>query len=189
MSIAICKPESRNTITWAHGTSTELFIHPATAGFQERNFLFRISTATVEAEACDFTHFEGISRQLMVLSGHLRLTHEGHYEKALGPFDQDSFSGTWKTRCQGKATDFNLMLREGTQGSLQHLPLQAGATHAIHTDSDYCLIYLVEGNATLQSNESVFAGDLLNLPKKETLTLKAENDCHFVITEVMLPCS
>lgn len=189
MRISLYKPESRNTSNWAHGTTTELFIYPARASFQERNFLFRISTATVEAEACDFTYFEGISRQLMVLTGHLLLTHEGHYEKALGPYDQDSFSGTWKTRCQGKATDFNLMLREGTQGSIHAIQLPAGVTHRIHSPCDYCLIYLIEGRAALQDNTSIGPRDLLNLPKTEALTLKAEDDCHFVITEVMLPGS
>ena len=51
MSIRQFTSESRTTINWASGTSTEIFIYPANGSFADRNFLFRISTATVELPA------------------------------------------------------------------------------------------------------------------------------------------
>jgi environmental stress-induced protein Ves len=87
-------PGNRTTINWASGTSTEIFIYPATGNFADRDFTFRISTATVEAEESTFSFFEGITRHLMILKGELELTHEGRYTKHLQPFDQDTFSGS-----------------------------------------------------------------------------------------------
>ena len=120
MSIQLFTPASRNTINWASGTSTEIFIYPADGNFAERNFQFRISTATVEAEESTFTFFEGITRHLMILKGELELLHEGRYTKPLKPYEQDTFSGEWPTRSKGKVTDFNLMLKNGATGSLTH---------------------------------------------------------------------
>ncbi len=40
--------------TWSGGTTTELFIYPEVAEYSERNFDFRISTATVEVEESNF---------------------------------------------------------------------------------------------------------------------------------------
>src|SRR6218665_282345 len=93
--------DTRTTINWASGTSTEIFIHPADASFTERNFLFRISTATVEAEESTFTFFEGITRHLMILKGNLELIHEGRYTKHLKPYEQDTFSSEWPTKAKG----------------------------------------------------------------------------------------
>src|SRR6476660_8146686 len=93
MSIQQFTPDSRTTINWASGTSTEIFIYPSNGSFADRNFLFRISTATVEAEESTFTFFEGITRHLMILKGELELIHEGRYTKHLKPYDQDTFSG------------------------------------------------------------------------------------------------
>src|SRR3954468_3603561 len=117
--------ENRTVINWASGTSTEIFIHPSNGNFAARRFLFRISTATVEAEESTFTFFEGITRHLMILKGKLELIHEGRYTKQLEPFDQDVFSGEWSTRSKGKVTDFNLMLKQGATGSLTHRRIEA----------------------------------------------------------------
>mgnify|MGYP000737003170 CR=1 FL=1 len=50
------------TVSWANGTSTELFVYPADGNFQTRDFTFRISTATVEAEETTFSDFSGLTK-------------------------------------------------------------------------------------------------------------------------------
>src|SRR6187549_3528868 len=137
MSIQQFTSDSRTTINWASGTSTEIFIHPANGSFAERNFLFRISTATVEAEESTFTFFEGITRHLMILKGELELIHEGRYTKQINPYDQDVFSGEWPTRSRGKVTDFNLMLKGGAGGSLTHHAIEPGKPATLIADTDF----------------------------------------------------
>ena len=69
MEYSIITTDNFKTSGWSGGTTTELFIFPPTADYQQRNFQFRLSTATVEADRSDFTLLNGISRKLMVLSG------------------------------------------------------------------------------------------------------------------------
>src|SRR3954470_17600898 len=142
MSIQQFTASDRITINWASGTSTEIFIHPSDGSFADRNFLFRISTATVEAEESTFTFFEGITRHLMILKGELELIHEGRYTRHLKPYDQDTFSGEWSTRSKGKVTDFNLMLKGGSTGALTHHRIGAGSSETFESEADFYFIYI-----------------------------------------------
>jgi environmental stress-induced protein Ves len=184
MSIQQFTTDGRTTINWAGGTSTELFIHPANGSFATRNFLFRISTATVEVEASTFTFFEGITRHLMILKGKLELTHEARYTKSLEPYDQDVFSGEWPTRSKGKVTDFNLMLKQGATGSLTHQRIEPSHSAAFIATTDYYFIYLAAGTATLPNGNTAKAGDLLRIGKESELVINAQTCCDLVVIEV-----
>lgn len=101
--------ERRRVSRWSGGTTAEIAIHPATSQYAARNFAWRVSTATVEAETTDFTPLDGFSRILMVLEDELTLRHEGHGTYRLRPYEQNAFEGCWKTSSEGRATDFNLI--------------------------------------------------------------------------------
>jgi uncharacterized protein len=187
MSIQIFSADSRTTITWASGTSTEIFIHPPGASFAQRNFQFRISTATVEAEESKFTFFEGISRHLMVLKGELELIHEGRYSRHLNPFDQDTFSGDWNTRSEGKATDFNLMLKGGSTGSLKHYMIEHGANITFAAKTGFYYIYVASGTAALSDGDIVRTGDLISIAENSGVTIRTKEPCNLIEIEVSLP--
>lgn len=160
MKIQHFQTDKSKTIYWAHGTSTELFIFPPQSNFQSRNFLFRISTATVEAEETTFSSFPTISRTLMVLEGDLTLIHEGRYTKHLHPFDQDTFDGGWITKSRGKVTDFNLMCRENARGNLQHHALSSNTTIEMKLTGDFDFIYVESGSFYYEEVE-LTKGDIL----------------------------
>ncbi len=187
MSVEQFTADNRTTINWASGTSTELFIYPANGSFLERNFLFRISTATVEAEASTFTFFEGITRHLMILKGKLELIHEGRYTKQLEPFGQDIFSGEWKTFSKGKVTDFNLMLKDGAKGSLTHCRIEQGCNELFIAKADHYFIYFVTGTGTLSNGKKTKAGDLLWLEKGTDISVHAQESCDLVTIEIVNP--
>jgi environmental stress-induced protein Ves len=183
MSIRILTAEKRPTINWASGTSTEIFIYPPVSSFADRNFQFRISTATVEAEETNFTFFEGITRHLMILKGELQLIHEGHYSKLLRPFEQDTFSGEWKTRSRGKVTDFNLMLKGSSTGMLRHHRLHSGASKSFTFQSSFYFIYCFSGAVALGKYISK-AGDLVQIEQESSIDLYAEDECELIEIEV-----
>jgi uncharacterized protein len=187
MSVQQFTGDKRTTINWASGTSTELFIYPSDGSFTNRNFLFRISTATVEAEESSFTFFEGITRHLMILKGELELIHEGRYTKHLRPFEQDVFSGEWSTRSKGKVTDFNLMLKHGAIGSLTHYLKQQHESASFTANTDHYFIYVASGSATLDKGDSAKAGDLLWVGKASDLSIQAQEPCDLVVIEVVTP--
>lgn len=186
MQIKRFTPDNRTTINWASGTSTEVFIHPAGANFTDRNFIFRISTATVEAEESTFTLFEGITRHLMILKGSLELIHEERYTKHLQPYDKDVFSGEWNTRSKGKVTDFNLMLKGGAMGSLVHHHMDEGSSALFTAATEFYFIYLASGTAAVSNGDIAKAGDLLWIQYKTDVTIHAEEPCELVLIEVSL---
>ena len=51
MNITILSKSDYITSNWSGGSTTQLFISPATASYAERNFDFRISSAKVEVAA------------------------------------------------------------------------------------------------------------------------------------------
>jgi environmental stress-induced protein Ves len=186
MSIQQFNSASRTTINWASGTSTEIFIYPANGSFPDRNFLFRISTATVAAEESAFTFFEGITRHLMILKGELELIHEGRYTKHLKPYDQDTFSGEWSTRSKGKVTDFNLMLKDGATGSLTHRRIEAGSNAAFTAKTNWYFIYFASGTATLSNGNTAKTGDLIRIENGSDVNIHAQENCDVIEIVVLL---
>ncbi|MEY3236315.1 MAG: hypothetical protein RI883_416 [Bacteroidota bacterium] len=169
------KADKSKTITWASGTSTELFIYPLTGDFQKRDFLFRLSTATVEAEESVFSDFSGITRTLMLLKGNLTLIHEGRYIKELEPFDQDTFDGGWDTKSKGKVKDFNLMCKEGASGSLVHYNLKNNNEKIIQLMGDKDFIYCENGSFKI-GNDVFSSGELVAMEdEKEIILFSDEN--------------
>lgn len=123
MKFKILSKLNYKTTKWSGGDTTELYIYPEDSSYQKRDFLFRLSSATVNLEKSTFTKLEGVSRKLMLLSGEMELVHKDKYNKKLKSFEQDSFMGSWDTESYGKATDFNLMTRLNCRGELKHIKI------------------------------------------------------------------
>lgn len=132
MKILHLRPEDFKTTRWSGGTTTELFLYPPSGSYAARDFRFRISSATVDMPESDFTPLPGVERYITPLDGGFVLTHPDTapvYRSALdAPY---RFSGATPTRCVGRATDFNLMLR-GCDGKMEicdgNLTLETGFT-------------------------------------------------------------
>lgn len=156
----------QNISTWSGGTTTELAIYPPSASYSRRDFDWRLSTAVVTAPESTFTALPDWHRLLMVLSGQMRLNHSGHHQVTLSPLEQDSFSGSWLTRCTGTGQDFNLMLATGWQGRLQALQLEPSGSISFEslqpkaTEAFYCFSgcaqFLLPGTVGLSVRTSDF---------------------------------
>lgn len=176
--IKIIKKEQQKTTTWSGGTTTQLAIYPEDADYGKRNFLWRLSTATVEAEESVFTSLPGIDRIIMILKGEIVLEHEGRYKKVLGKFDQDSFSGSWVTKSIGQAVDFNLMMKEGCQGRLEAIILAKDEVKNITFEKkeefscSVQAIYIVAGSVVLQLPER----DPIQLQQGDMILISDKND-------------
>ncbi|AOT69351.1 HutD family protein [Geosporobacter ferrireducens] len=184
--IEIIRKAEQNTTVWTGGTTTQLAIFPKDALYSERNFLWRMSSAKVEVEESVFTSLPGIRRLIMVLEGELQLDHEGHHKIALAPFEQDRFRGDWTTKSRGKVTDFNLMMADGWEGSLEAITLPKGAARrfalpdsispAAVTEAIYC----VKGKIDIrvdERTETLESGDFFSLlsEKKTSVALAIIN--------------
>ena len=108
---------------WSGGTTTELSIEPRESIYADRDFLWRLSSATVELEESDFTSLPDYDRIIMTLQGSIELRHNGGGWLELQEYEPYSFDGADDTQSIGKVVDFNLMLRKGKcQGAV--IPLR-----------------------------------------------------------------
>lgn len=158
-----------NTGTWSGGTTTQLAIYPRHTQYGERNFLWRLSSATVEVEESDFTALPDYDRVLVVLDGEVVLAHKDIRAIRLAKYEQDRFSGGYETKSYGKITDFNLMVRKGNEGFVECLEVssdymevkpQSFETLSRSSQTFYC----AEGFCTLTINDELVmlrAGELL----------------------------
>ncbi|MES2779678.1 MAG: HutD family protein [Bacteroidota bacterium] len=177
----------QKTTNWSGGTTTQLYIYPEGTSYAARDFLFRISTATIETETSTFTSLPAFQRILLILKGSLAITHKDRYSKQLHPFDTDRFDGAWKTSAIGKVTDFNLMMAANARGDCTHELLHSGQSKKITAKNSFYGIYWLQGSAVLtyNSNEcSIKSGDFISLLKGETLTILAQGTSNWVSVEV-----
>lgn len=114
---------------WSGGTTTELAIEPEETSYQERTFLWRVSSATVDLEVSVFTSLPDYDRIIMTLDGTMELSHNGGKWIRLSEFRPHSFDGADRTISRGKVRDFNLMLRKGRcSGFLEPISAETGDT-------------------------------------------------------------
>lgn len=123
MQYRIITPEEYETGVWSGGTTTQLAIYPPGASYADRNFIFRLSSATVDTEQSEFTHLPDYDRWLMIFEGSARLVHDSEKEVTLNPYECDAFDGGISTVSFGRVTDYNLMLRKGGTGSMKAIGL------------------------------------------------------------------
>ena len=109
----ILKQEDYRTTEWSGGKTTQLAIWPEGAVYGDRNFGWRVSSATVETPESDFTPVPDYDRHLMMLKGDILIRHNGGEWKSLPEGTPYFFDGADHTESRGEAVDFNLMLRKG----------------------------------------------------------------------------
>ncbi len=191
MTFQIKKKYRLTTTVWSGGTTTQLFIFPPEARYDQRNFLFRVSTAEVKIEQTVFTSLPGFKRKLMLLNGSLAVNHKNQYSKTLNKFEQDEFDGGWETSAIGKVTDFNLMLARGKEGGIEAFFLKAGEEKEINLEKiNYAGFYFYKGAAEIRCGDSKIEaeqGDFLSVEEflpNEKVTIKSKEDSEIASVNV-----
>lgn len=120
--IQLVEPEEVPVNAWSGGATSQLGIGEGDCSYGERNFLWRLSSATVEDETSRFTALPDYHRLILMQEGTVFLRHDEGPEIRLEPWQVHGFDGGSSTVCRGRAVDFNLMLRKGrAEGRLRTL--------------------------------------------------------------------
>lgn len=171
------------TTAWSGGATTQFLIWPREAEYPDRNFLWRISSATVETEESDFTPLPDYWRYITTLAGEMHISHDGGPEIHLPPFKLHCFDGADATRSRGCSTDFNLMLRkEKAFGRVEILSV--GETpELVLPEPGICdtLLFCAEGAVTLSAKIGPHRVDF-PVQKGELFLIQGENPQPFTVS-------
>jgi len=190
MRIEHIKASELSTNKWAGGTTTQLAIYPKDAEYKKQNFLFRISSATVETNESKFTKLPKTSRKLMILEGEINIEHKNHHSKMIKKFEQEEFSGDWDTKSYGKATDFNLMLKGKSTGEMEAITFDTFKTISLKPDFKFYGFYIFKGEAKLSINDQYIhahKGDFIRLVLEneiKTMDLKVISVGEVIVSKV-----
>lgn len=172
MGIKIIKKQDYKTTKWSGGETTELFIFPEDANLSDRNFNYRISSATTTDEESVFSDFSGYDRYIMSLTNDLVLKYEGEDFK-LEPFEIFYFDGSKNTISYSEVRDFNLILKKGLQGGLRVESLCEDCTLKTFNLSN--AIIPVDGNIKVKYNNEEFT-----IEKFDTLFIGKNDEIEIV---------
>ena len=174
---------------WSGGTTTEMFIYPSDSSYADRNFTWRISSASVDLDESTFTSLPDYHRILMVIKGKLLLNHEGVNPIELNELEQDSFDGGIATVSKGRVTDFNLMMKKGLcEGKVEALNIKSYL--ALSDNSEECkynkfkefteVYYNIKGivSVLIDKNKKIF------LENKDLLIISRKNEKHSLLFEL-----
>lgn len=101
--------ESLNATLWNGGRTFQYYIQPKDSNYTNKDFLYRISSATIETEQSCFTQFKGYNRYLVMLDNVLNIKHNG-ISKSFNPLEIFSFDSNDEVLSYSKGSDFNLMV-------------------------------------------------------------------------------
>jgi environmental stress-induced protein Ves len=187
-------PDQFVTSTWRGGKTRQIAISPPGADYARRDFLWRISSATVDLEASDFTLLPEYERFLATLSGTVDLRHGGGEAVTLSPGTIHRFDGGGETRSHGRCQDFNLMVRKGRcsgqmwgislpeQGKLRFLPLDK---------TGELLVYCVDGSGVFSAagEEAFLAPGEAGLARGGSPVLESRGASMFYLCEMKELCA
>ncbi len=164
------KQTTYNQSTWSGGTTTEMAIFPADAIYKEHDFLWRLSSATIDLDESDFTALPNYNRFIASLSEGIELLHNGNEKVSLKPLQIHYFDGGVQTKSFGKCVDFNLMLRkEKCDATIELISEVKNYEIALNKLNDLGIIYVVSGSVSVKSGD--YAN---NIGTAETLMM---SDC------------
>ena len=158
MQIQVISEKQMLTTKWSGGRTTQCAIYPPQCVYADRDFLWRVSSATVELQESDFTVLPEYDRLITTIQGNIKLQHEGEAMIELEPYAVHGFDGAIHTHSWGVCRDFNLMLRKGQcSGQMRPIRLEQGE-ELKHRAKENCslLLYLDEGAASIQNEGKIY---------------------------------
>lgn len=179
MKISLLTPKRYVISHWAGGITTQLAIAPDGSLYQDRDFLWRISSASVTLDSSDFTLLNDYDRLICILQGEIRLKHNDSETITLSPYTVHSFDGGAKTRSEGRCVDFNLMIRKkGCHGSLHAIILEdGGQTETLSAETgSAALVYCHIGSGTVRAEDKS-----LHMSAEESVLIEDARDMPIIL--------
>ncbi len=148
MKTKLIKFNELNASNWANGKTYEYYIYPNNADYQNKDFLFRISSATIDNEPSNFTNFIGYQRFLCMLDNSLLLK-INNKEIKLEPYQLVEFKSEDSVISYTTGNDFNLMIKEDIKD------YQVEITHGFFAlENDFIIVYSLNNNEVFINDQA-----------------------------------
>lgn len=175
MNIHVLHKENSKASVWSGGLTYEYIIYPKTAQYTDRDFIFRISSATIEETPSEFTKFKGYYRYLVMLDNRLNIEinkEKRTYEK----YEIMEFNSDDDVTSYTKGIDFNWMVSE----KVSHHKLIITKSKQ-HYNAQIIFLFSLD-TTVIKINEKQYdlkSYDLLVIEnqKKENVILHFSNEC------------
>ncbi len=126
MNIDFLSKDDYYKTLWSGGSTTQVTIFPSEASVVEQNFIYRISSASVECDS-NFTKYPNFTRYIMTLDNRIEIFHNNDCVK-LERYDIHRFDGALNTTSKGVCNDFNFIVSEVFESEMNLL-----------VDGEYCM--------------------------------------------------
>ena len=168
------KKESKASI-WSGGLTYEYMIYPETAHYADRDFIFRISSATIEQEPSAFTKFKGYHRYLVMLDNGLDIE-VNEERKVYEKYEIMEFNSDDEVTSYTKGIDFNWMVSE----KISHHKLKI-TTNSQNCNAQIVILFSLD-TAIIKIDDKPYdlePYDVLVIEnhKKESIMLNFSNEC------------
>lgn len=181
MNISLLSKKNSKASIWSGGLTYEYIIYPKTANYADKDFLFRISSATIEQVPSEFTQFKDYHRYLVMLDNGLAIE-VNKEKKVYEKYEIIEFKSNDDVTSYTKGIDFNWMVSE----KISHHKLQITNSNQ-NCKAEIIVLYSLD-TTVIKINETSYdlkSYDLLVIenPEKENIMLDFSNECLFGILD------
>jgi environmental stress-induced protein Ves len=180
--------KSYKTNNWSGGKTTEMFIYPTNSNYADRNFDFRISSATVEVEESEFTDLMGFHRLLTIIDGQLELYVNNETPFVLEKDVSFWFSGSDKVKSRGIVRDFNVIFSNKYEVQWRQIKEDEFMKTQLN-QGDFLFYFLIKGNVKM-NEQSIYENELVCFNFEEytefenTITLENDNRLYEIFIQL-----
>ncbi|WP_281164583.1 HutD family protein [Liquorilactobacillus sicerae] len=137
--------------SWLGGETTEVYLYPEDGDYQQRNFAFRFSYATIEIEKSTFSNLNGFKRILIPTKDEITLINNlrSFKIKKNQPY---FFAGSDQVQSLGVSEDINLIYRPEWQAQMKLISLPA----KFKFDVEIVGVFALKGNSKVSLNDNEF---------------------------------
>jgi environmental stress-induced protein Ves len=181
MNISLVTKKSSKASIWSGGLTYEYMIYPKSANYTDRDFVFRISSATIEQVPSEFTKFMGYHRYLVMLDNCLDIELNKE-KKVYEKYEIMEFNSDDEVNSYTNGMDFNWMVSE----KISRHKLEI--TNSNQNCNAQIIVLFSLDTTVIKINEKPYDLDPYDLvaienQEKEDVMLHFSNECLFGILD------
>lgn len=154
---------------WDGGETFEYYIYPENALYANRDFLFRISAATITKVPSAFTKFNNYQRFLVMLDNDLNIKINGK-EEHYTPNDIFKFDSNSDIISYTKGNDFNLMVSKNVETADVFF-----LNDAVQLNQSFIFLFTLNATSLKVNNETI------NLKRKDLLLIENKDQSDILL--------